>query len=428
MKQGRKGQFELLGLLIEVGLLILGLFTIQSFIRDFWRPHEQIASANIAALQQVIDSVCAGGGSQELDFNLPQPTPLTVAGGLQNVVPKIFIKANGEPHFIVYYEAFPPGEGITWEAYHDLPLRHLIYFGGEVPTTDDIRNVIEVLKQRGFIGPIVFPNIILTNNDGLPGSIGNWSADGTLYKFANPAFATAIDKTSVKYRACGENALCYKTRNDIRKLSLPHCQGIKAMLVRREPPAHLAETVASYFTTWRVVLLTNPIGASAAALDILNEISATFIEGGIVNKDYVSNFYLASPCKAKVTVTKQECNCRNVVEVAGLDLDLLTKEYTSRYDLYSVDEKALTNKGERVLCSNQIPEAPAAEFEEECIQLELSGVDGFCTGGQNELGQVTLSTRWIDLGKGIVNLLETKPIREASSTLGGASLPWGWPG
>ncbi|MBI4142675.1 hypothetical protein HY480_02255, partial [Candidatus Uhrbacteria bacterium] len=114
---------ELLITAIGVVFLLLAIFTVMAVL-DMFNPREQVAIANTQKLAAAIEQACVSKRAVTIDFELPQrKTPFST------IVPKeahFLIRHFGDPNFVVYYESFPPGEGIGWEVYQDFDYRALI--------------------------------------------------------------------------------------------------------------------------------------------------------------------------------------------------------------------------------------------------------------------------------------------------------------
>ena len=199
---------------------------------------------------------------------MPQNIPPDF-GGAYDIFPRIFITTNGDPSYLLYYENFPAGEAIGWEAY-TRPNGRLV-----MPASDEIDGMTvnegslflkdqryEILgkfyeankqantQQAGYdtglsaiLDTILYSNIVLQNvmqeNTfdaraqepapllGILGDVGYWEDKGfyKFYKFQTYGMMPVVNKTQVKYRSCGPGNLCLKTKEGIYAFPLDACNG-----------------------------------------------------------------------------------------------------------------------------------------------------------------------------------------------------------
>src|SRR3989338_522510 len=98
---------------------------------------------NTELLRSKMDEACLNGQATMDKFSLPQPKP-TQLWGISDVLPRFAINVLGDPHYVLYYEAFPPGEGIGWEVYSNFPERYIATF--------DARNYDELKDKLKKVG------------------------------------------------------------------------------------------------------------------------------------------------------------------------------------------------------------------------------------------------------------------------------------
>jgi len=362
MQNRGKGQFELAMLMIEVAVLLIGMFLIISLLRTWWQPYRQIAFSNAELLRIAINDVCAGGNAKTLEFDFPQSgTPRVFVPGTggtvvigQNLIPKMFIKSSGDPAYLLYYESFPPAEAIKWEAYMDLQSR-IVY--PITSTGNEIRYAAQfllsqesaLLQRARDVGigasAVVFPNIILSGGN-LSGDIGNWSDE--FYKFSGYALLPELEKSLVKYRACGGNALCLKTKEGVYRLELPACEeaGIEHMQLERP-----------FFSNVQLISL----------------ISAIFSRD-----DYeVSDFYLASPCSATLKIEMAKCDCRDRTSLQSDTLAGISYPIWG----YDVENDVLKKEKTSMRCMHRalgIADHTEPYTSNKCIKISFESDKDFC--------------------------------------------------
>lgn len=268
--RNRKGFVELkLQLVLQVIVVLIFIVLFANIIRGFGYPHRQTAFANIELLRSSMNKACATGNPVEIDgFELPQNIPPDF-GGLVSIVPKMWTRTNGDPTYVLYYENFPPGEAIGWEAYIETNFRFItpystlnnIILNNYLKDLDGlaIKEAAEVLdryrntvykkyESSGQVAStsfdaIVFSNIVLSNNIpqenvqgqevpdslGIQGDIGNWENKDLgdsykFYRFNAYQLLPTINKTLVKYRSCGAGNLCLKTSDGVYAFPLTGCK------------------------------------------------------------------------------------------------------------------------------------------------------------------------------------------------------------
>lgn len=388
MRAGKKGQYELMHLIMEVIIIVVGLFVILSLIRTMYQPDRQIAFANAELLRIAIDDVCASSNDKTLEFNFPQPAIATVVAS--NFVSRFQIRAKIDPDYLLYYEAFPPGEAEGWEAFLDLPTRAVIALPGtSIPNSAEyLKTISDLMAAKRNVSAVVFSNVLLSN-DSLTGNIGHW--EGDVYKFDNASSLSTLDMSLVKYRACGPYSLCLKTRDGIYRLPLPNCERKGISLIQ--------------------------------------------LTGG--RNDYTdrSDFYLASPCKATVTIKKGSCLCEDTSQELGT-----SNAYAMRgtYILKPADD-ALVSEKSRVDCWGRFtgsPDDDAGANVDNCIEVNLDSRDWFCRTSNYErnffgfgymTGLVEIAARYFTLSgiQGVI--MDKQPAGYTPSPLSSVLVSGFWP-
>ena len=398
VKPKRKGQFDVpLVIVIEVILIVVGLFVILQMVR-MWAPgHRQIAFSNAELLRTAIDDVCASGVTKTIDFDFPQPKPITFGYFGMGPMPKMMISTIGDPNYLLYYDNFPPGEAYAWEVYLKQPQRLV----GFIMDKSWAAYTSEV--------PFVTANIVLGNNE----SFGNWS-DETFFKFSTYALLPEMNKSMVKYRMCGNNSLCFKTKDGIYKLPLPSCNNIRGIQL---------------FQDWNA----------------------------LQDQDEQFDFYLASPCSAKLTIEKTQCGCgewSGTTERPGED-DTGPGHATTVFDVpvFESGQTGLTEVGRTKRCFHRIGNSEkeiytADETSFDCIRIKISDAykkEDFCFSSNDveadvgrDMRVITAAGQLVAYGGGrllSVVLTGTGPGKEIVTftsillrLLGSSgTLSWAWP-
>ncbi len=272
--------------MISLLFLLLGIVLLVSILMSTFNPDEQIAFANVEKLRATMDEVCFTGGEKTISFDLPQNTPKFTS--VFTVMPIWIIRTNGDPNYVLYYEAYPAGDAVGWEVYQGMQNRLLaplpLGYGDGTKGENDVRNyanrVKDLWKTRVIDDPSVqlqwseylegisINNIILgskrsdfsvhnfvipDNPSSTPAVGGNaqealkdlrkygeWrdlqnpdaenpvAAEGdNAFLFNNYRGLSSFEKSSIKYQPCGDNSLCMKTREAVYKFPLRQCGDIK---------------------------------------------------------------------------------------------------------------------------------------------------------------------------------------------------------
>lgn len=259
----RKGDLGTPVMLVVDALLLILMLSVILGMLSSKKPYDQIAVANFDKLSTAIQKACYEGQDQTISFTMDQPRPFGFLSGVGSAINILFdigkqtmISSVGDPIYTIYYEAFPAGDAWTWEEYIQMPARTIYYFtpsGSE----DKITNARTPLKTSliPIVGgvpdpeaqtttaqanptPFAVGNVILDNVEQKisgstslmygGGSVGKWdTTDASIrafYGFSDFFQLSALDRSLVKYRACGENALCLKTPNGVLRSPLLGCE------------------------------------------------------------------------------------------------------------------------------------------------------------------------------------------------------------
>jgi len=155
---------------ISMLFLIMGLALFYGILKA---APNQLAFASVQRLSSAIQEACITGNSVDIYFSMQQGKPLlkSFAGVPLRIFAQTKIREFGDPDFVLYYEMFPPGEGIAWEVYHDFDPRAVVYIPDnyEGSSSEDLKDFIDETKRK-ITGrydilndpPVVLANIMLT--------------------------------------------------------------------------------------------------------------------------------------------------------------------------------------------------------------------------------------------------------------------------
>ncbi len=275
-----RGFIETTGfIMLEVVLLAISGGMILKTVGAVFNPDREIVNFNAELLVQKINAACAGSKESMVKLALPQPSPSKMAGASEFLA-KFAIAGSraGDPNYVLYYEAFPVGEAVGWEVYHNFDTRSISVFdaaqykdeNGDYPFKDrlnsigntirgaDVDKFMEAMKayQNAIImgsasstklsaekKQILISNIILSDdlnvipqekpasatkgfmkNYGSDANAGQWVGDR--FEFTDYLGLSDVERTYIKYRVCRDNALCLKTRDSVRVYPLSEaCRG-----------------------------------------------------------------------------------------------------------------------------------------------------------------------------------------------------------
>ena len=361
-----KGQEEGIDAVVEIIAITMGTAFMLLLFKSVASATE-IAKVNVqSVLVTKINEACIKpiGNKIEIDgFSLMQPTPSTF-GQTVFVVPKFNILGMGDPEFLVYYEAFPYGEGIGWEVYQFQDL-HRIYLPYDEEVKDGttfeefneklwkdedsflIRKTNEILEKRPDLRDkkfaIYVTNVMLSEyTDMIPtrepepfipisdearsrqpgtwlyGSARNIEEELEIPNVFRPVITVNREqKHIIKYRACGKNALCLKTPTEIYRYPLDSaCENIENIHLSYSGAENEAELMKRAFGNWRTRLREIIAKTILSGGNIVGAIITTFSETVVKSLSSVylnvkdSDFYIASPCSinGKITIEKKQCS------------------------------------------------------------------------------------------------------------------------
>jgi len=362
--------------------LLAGIVLVLSIVNAIANPDRAVARANVEMLASAMNDACFEDSSKNNpitidNFVLPEtePSPVWELVG----IPKMIMKINGDPHYVLYYEMFPPGEAIGWEVFHDFDSRVILNMENPSAFNYDsmkyyAKNYIENILHAKMEGSVI-SNVVLSDKfDPVSGETldaflaknpnskerdfetwGRWESgqpngakDGSgkslrdYYAFNNYLGMSTLNKTLVKYVACGDNTLCLKTRDGVYRFPLDECKK-----------------------------------AGVDYIQIVNDVG--FFErfklsvGGTQEKK--SDFYLASPCtttQLKIYVDDDcggddEFDCKNSDEIP----------------IFEYNSGGLRQVGTHITClDNFFSESSGVQNNvlsgKKCLRVEVHSYDGFC--------------------------------------------------
>ncbi len=262
--------------LFSLLFLLIGLVLIKSILSAL-NPLDFVAITNAEKLRDSMELAC-NGEKQVIDLSVPQNVPALTS--VATFATSWVVHQGGDPHYVLYYEAFPAGDAIGWESYFKFEPRALAYVpeGTEIKNVDDARNYMkragDKIAEEGVDANIlVLQNVILSSDfphyqqysvdrrirsgstsDDLISEFfefGSWKTEMTdpqnsenkipypgdnFFAFNNYNSLTDEEKTAIKYIPCGDHALCMKTRDGVYRYEMKNCKnaGIKYVALAYE--------------------------------------------------------------------------------------------------------------------------------------------------------------------------------------------------
>src|SRR3989338_11118823 len=301
-------------IVVELVILVIMIFTIWKAVAALLTPDLQVAMLNTEILRADINEVCRTDLPVYMQgFSLTQPRPTKFAG-LTTILPRFSINSAGDPNYLLYYESFPGGEGVGWELYSGYQYRLLTPFvsnsqglqnPGDIITGSDAEEFMQRLAQyvefansdfkqnakdsgiNVVDNDVLINNIVLSDSLGVfpekpspagvlnrnekdRGSLGKWQTPesteydnvnkiNNFYKFDSLLTQSLLERSLIKYRPCGENALCLKTRDGVYKYPLsPECKDIKNIELVYDKTAESGDVVSAVLGVAGTVVLVFP--------------------------------------------------------------------------------------------------------------------------------------------------------------------------
>lgn len=411
---------ELIFVMMSLVFLLMGVVLVASILMSAYNPYDQIVFANVEKLRSAMNEACFSGGEVTVSFDMPQNTP--ILSGFFTILPAWVMRSAGDPNYVLYYESFPPGEAIGWEVYHStfkdrivtyLPSRSEWKGKTERDVLDYVYEIYKEAKtDSSEIDAIVVGNIILddehrsdfvVNKQAEPdqtmpadgyflrdytetektkkGFFGYGEWEGNAYKFHNYLGLTPLEKTLVKYQACGDNSLCLKTRSGVYRFPLGNCKDadyIQLVYDARDKidvkklVKDLGISIGSVLTVWFVPSLQAKflgiIGLASSSVDAKSHIIGTLaaIKG--------SEFYTASPCSISEVKVSMNNNC-----AAG---PTYICKKMQKYPLFEYDEDdKLKYVGEHYFCLDSVIDVSqdTGEKPSKCLTINIyDKPNGYC--------------------------------------------------
>jgi hypothetical protein len=411
-------------------ILVLLFFLMITQIFALMNPDKQIAMLNSDLLRAKINEACAAPDDSQnpaatIDkFSLPQPKPMDF-GGFVEFLPAYAIHTGGDPNYVLYYEAFTPGDDVGWEIYQkDFGYRIIAPFTYTYPsgstTIDplDFKTQLDAFSKKvqddanAKYGNSVFGITVMVNNivltksfNTIPntpvdaskvpgmreagtGNLGDW-ANSKRFEFSAYNALTSLEKSLIKYRPCGDNALCLKTREFVYKYELSNaCNNIKNIEIIYQANHKIGNILES------AGLGTTSIAAGKGMSKVLSKyipgvgvvvqlIGVDQILSSLVEYylDYkISDFSIASPCTidSKIEIYKNKCD--------SIPQSNRCTKFLS-YPIYNYDYNAqssvttITQAGEHYYCAEKINniENPETSPDGSCIRIMVTEpYSGYC--------------------------------------------------
>lgn len=423
-----KGMDEMMWWVLDVILVMLSLMLFAAIIGSFG-PDKQIAILNTELLRSKMNEACLNGQATMDKFSLQQPKPNNMLGAF-DVLPRFAINTGGDPQYVLYYEAFPPGEAIGWELYHNFPDRFVGAFdariypelqgkletvGSRITGTDAdtfirlMKSYEESVRSEGnsfsdkntLVSNVILnpymnaiptenakPAIELTKSSENTGNLGAPSeSKRDFFEFSSYASLSKQDQTYIKYRPCGPYSLCLKTREGVYSFPLEQCRsaGIQYVQLVYDARGHdfndlFAGSAVQGIGRITMIGLKKALGAIPLVGWITNGATGTEISKFILKlaTTYkVSDFYAASPCSiSSITIEKKD-NC------GGGGGDYACDKAIS-YPIYeysiSGNDKTIRYAGNHLICMKNIDNNGAvagAQFP--CLRIKTeSPKNDFC--------------------------------------------------
>jgi hypothetical protein len=455
---GEKGVIEDVSFwLIKIILLFIFLYLVYKLVVSYANPDMQNALLSTERLRAKINEACLNGDQVVVmdNFRLTQPKPSKM-WGLTDVLPRFAISSGGDPNFVLYYEAFPVGEAIGWEVYQDFGTRVITPFKAVVdPVTSDefkdivlnvhLKSIEDDLKIRfsdyernmlvnnilldndvravpaGYIssdvGPLDYdgfgsvdetdeePNPVISKKNPL----GTWVKDAPTekddrYVFKNYRSLTQLEQSFIKYRPCGDNSLCLKTRDSVYRFPLDEScsdvEYIQFVYDNREPNVlKIAPGVitVSLLAVTKVSILKYAgrwgfVGALTSILYSFHEIIAFPL------RYKVSDFYAASPCSFETLEIEKLDSCNIPADDFVESHKMYLCKNMIKYPIYDYGE-TIRIMGDHYTCVDSLGDDFGVKKNEEyhtenhegpCIRITATGEIGdFCFTRDPEITQFT---------------------------------------
>ena len=457
---------------LSVVFLLLGLTLIITVVLLFINPYDSIAFANVEKMRAAMDQACLNPAQAvDISFTLEQNNPARVSSVL-TFIPIYITNIFGDPKYVVYYEAFPPGEGTGWEIYHLMQNRLLSPLPGgfEGKNSEDVAAYVNDIKNSWTayrnhadkLEGIIVNNIIigprrsdyyLGEESGLPvpdagpsearkelEKYGVWknvddatgapSGGDNQFAFTNYRALNSFGKTAAKYLPCGENSLCFKTPSGVYSYPLRYCNGIKAAQIIYDASAAPQDvklkrigfdSVEVFGGTGIMTFLLKRAHPVLAALSIPVIINGARDALVFLVDIKTGDFAVVSPCTLKdVRIEKNDCNNFEYPGSSYFSPSFTPCTKVITYPLYQYDPGgSLTKVGEHSACVEKIGNtiydtsglggyAP----DDQCLQVFVTNAEDYCWSKDPYKDNVLPRLNLAELVRIINDYIGTNPIRE----------------
>ncbi len=382
-------------------VLAITIFAVWKGLSGIVAPDLNNAVLTAEIIRGSINDVCTGLDHTTLEgISLTQPKP-TKFYGFSTILPRYQIQSSGDPNYLIYYESFPAGEAAGWDIYTGLQYRVITPFdyrkfnANKLQAPDDIikepadvenfmkalhqhvadageelktkaeENDLQITSADVFITNIVLSDSLNVFPDQEPekpalgkegeGNLGKWEIEelpdesgkpgnkgkiNNRFKLTNVVIEqNALERSLIKYRPCGDNAICLKTRDTVYKFPLSSaCKDIKRIELLYDldvQPEDIGNQLSIFipFYNWFKI----------------DDAAKSLIALMLTYKS--SDFYLASPCKIPGTIQVEKILCGT-----GEDPGNVCKREIS-YPIYSYsggDSPVVTYEGDHYRCVENI--------------------------------------------------------------------------
>ncbi len=422
-------------------ILAITLFAVWKGLSGIIAPDLNNAVLTAEIIRGSINDICNGQTTTLEGIRLTQPKPSKFYG-FSTILPRYQIQSSGDPNYLLYYESFPAGEAVGWDIYTGLQYRIITPFdykkfssgklqapGDTIKNPADIENFVKALRQHVAIvgeefktkaeendlqittADVFVTNIVLSDSLNVfpdqdpekpalgkegqgnlgkweieevadePGKPGNKNKINNRFKFTNIVIEqNSLERSLIKYRPCGDNAICLKTRDTVYKFPLSSsCKDIRRIELVYDLTAQddaindifeatlgVSVTAGSYKSvegvSKRVATSTGIKKTLLRALKgipllglIFTGFEALDVPDALISLTLTyksSDFYLASPCKIPGTIEVEKFTCGSGEDPA----DVCKREIS--YPIYSYssdgDTHVVTYEGDHYKCVENI--------------------------------------------------------------------------
>jgi hypothetical protein len=462
--------FQSIKLISEVVLLLLfGVLAVKA-IGSLGQSDLQTALLNTEVLRSKINEACITDHAYLDGFSLTQPTPSknVFTTAFFRGLSKFSLMSSADPHYLLYYEAFPYGEGVGWEALQNLDNRILTYYidnditestgkgkndfekelwrGTALEQPTYVSRIDEMVLSRLSTGEgaeilkknpellsyprhVLVSNIKLTEQLGaipayssykalgegvvdenageeepvinpvsvvsvtpeerikkITESFGEWKngnieGKDDFFEFTSYQTMSELEKSFVKYRPCGKNSLCLKTREGVYTFPLDvQCSDVKYVGIEynaidnKDTIKTRAKGLLTAAGVAVPILKAVPLLAALAAPVLVDTTGNVF---SVFFSYKRSDLYFASPCKidSRIEIVKKSCN--NIRDDDGLT----ACQHIIQYPIYEYSGDKVIEHGKHFSCVENTGEVFESDYESngplriaggDCIIIKVS--------------------------------------------------------